>query len=475
VFGSATTATTTAPTGNRNIDGLLDGTQWKNTPISYSFTDNFNNDYEAGYPISLTNSSYSANFQPLNSAQRSAEKSWIDAYSNVSNLDFAELTGDNDRDATLRIAMSDGSKTGETYFPGNSVQAGDTFFNTTNYNNPTLGTYAYRAFGHELGHALGLKHAQEKGGVSNIDMSPDRTSMEFSIMSYKSYVGAPDSVTSYTNAEGSHAQSLMMSDISAVQQMYGADFGYNASNTNYNFSSTTGEMFINGVGQGTPLTNTIFRTIWDGNGIDTYDFSNYNTNLNIDLSPGNWSDLDVNSNFQAANLGNGNFARGEVFNALQYNNDPRSLIENAVGGAGNDVLTGNNADNILVGKAGNDRLLGGNGNDALVGGVGADTFAFGNPAEGIDTINDFAVGVDKIGIFASGFGAGLSAGVALNNDRFLSVTTDAASTIGDRVFVYNSTTGGLYFDGDGAAAGLAVQFAILAPNLNLTAADFTIV
>jgi serralysin len=473
VFGTATTATSTSPTGNRNIDGLLIGTKWMtNTPISYSFTDNFNNDYEAGYPNSLINSSYSANLQPFNSVQRAAEKSWIDAYSNVSNLDFFELTGDNDRDATIRVAMSDGAKTAETYFPNNNVEAGDTFFNNTNYNNPILGSYAYRSFGHELGHGLGLKHAQELGGVSNIDMSPDRNSMEFSIMTYKSYVGGENA---YTNAVGSFSQSLMMYDISAVQQMYGADFGYNASNTTYSFSPTTGEMFVNGVGQGTPLTNTIFRTIWDGNGIDTYDFSNYNTNLNIDLSPGSWSDLDVNSNFQAANLGKGNFARGEVFNALQYNNDPRSLIENAVGGAGNDILIGNNADNILVGNAGNDSLLGGYGNDALYGGLGADIFAFGSPAQGIDIINDFAVGTDKIGIFASTFGAGLSAGVALNNDRFLSVTTDAAGAIGDRIFVYNSTTGGLYFDGDGAGAGAAVLFAALSPNLSLSAADFTIV
>ncbi|MFM2304950.1 MAG: hypothetical protein RLZZ135_2362 [Cyanobacteriota bacterium] len=65
--------------------------------------------------------------------------------------------------------------------------------------------------------------------------------------------------------------------------------------------------------------------------------------------------------------------------------------------------------------------------------------------------------------------------MALNNDRFLSVTTNAAGGIGDRVFVYNSTTGGLYFDGDGAGAGAAVLFAALSPNLALNASDFTIV
>ncbi len=471
MFGAATTATTTTPTGNRNIDGLTIGTKWTNTPVSYSFTDNFNNDYEPGYQNSLSQSSYSNNFQPFNPTQKAAEKSWIDAYSNVSNLDFVELTGDNDRDATIRIAMSNGAKTGEAYSPGNNVEAGDIFFNPTDYNNPVIGSLAYRSFGHELGHAIGLKHGQELGGVGNTDLSPDRNSMEFSVMTYKSYVGGENA---YTSDVGSYSQSLMMYDISAVQQLYGADFGYNSTNTNYTFSPTTGEMFVNGVGQGTPLTNTIFRTIWDGNGVDTYDFSNYNTNLDINLSPGNWSDLDVNSNFQAANLGKGNYARGEVFNALQYNNDPRSLIENANGGSGNDLLIGNIADNVLVGNNGNDYLYGAGGNDILTGGSGEDLFYFGSQAEGIDTISDFTVG-DKIGIFAAGFGSGLSAGVAINNDRFLAVTTGSAATTGDQRFIYNSTTGGLYFDGDGSGVGAAVQFAALSPNSTINAADFTII
>ena len=36
-------------------------------------------------------------------------------------------------------------------------------------------------------------------------------------------------------------------------------------------------------------------------------------------------------------------ARGNVFNALQFQGDTRSLIENAVGGSGNDHLVGNSA------------------------------------------------------------------------------------------------------------------------------------
>jgi hypothetical protein len=71
-----------------------------------------------------------------------------------------------------------------------------------------------------------------------------------------------------------------------------------------------------------------------------------------------------------------------------YNNDPRSYIENAIGGSGNDTIIGNAADNVLNGGPGNDKLEGGGGHDTLIGGTGNDTFIFG-PHDGVDNISDF--------------------------------------------------------------------------------------
>ncbi|MCA1994889.1 MAG: M10 family metallopeptidase C-terminal domain-containing protein, partial [Coleofasciculus sp. S288] len=204
-----------------------------------------------------------------------------------------------------------------------------------------------------------------------VAMNSNRDSMEFSVMTYRSYEGAPTGGVS--NETWGYAQSLMMYDIAAIQQMYGANFNTNSSNTTYTFSTTTGEMFVNGVGQGTPGGNRVFRTIWDGNGTDTYDFSNYTTNLAINLAPGGWSDLDVGGNFQRAQLGTNKYARGHVFNALQYNGDTRSLIENANGGSGNDIIEGNSANNVLHGNGGNDTISGGGGDDYMDGGAGWDT------------------------------------------------------------------------------------------------------
>jgi serralysin len=375
-FGGTTSTATVAATGDRNIDGLLSGVKWASNSISFSFTDSID-DYESGYS---DRASHATSFQTLNATQRAVARKWIGTggeYYNVSNLAPFELTGASDRDATIRMAMSNVPGTAFAYYPANSVEGGDAWFKKGSstdiaYNSPQIGNYAFHTFGHELGHALGLKHGQETGGVSNVSMNADRDSMEFSIMTYRSYVGA-STTGGYTNEAWGYAQSLMMYDIRAIQEMYGAWFGSNSGNTNYTFSTTTGEMSVDGDEQGKPGANRVFRTVWDGNGVDTYDFSDYTTNLSVDLSPGGWSDLDVGGNFQRANLGNGHYARGHVFNALQYKGDARSLIENAKGGSGNDVITGNVANNALFGNAGNDTIGGGSGDDYMDGGAGVDT------------------------------------------------------------------------------------------------------
>jgi Ca2+-binding RTX toxin-like protein len=91
------------------------------------------------------------------------------------------------------------------------------------------------------------------------------------------------------------------------------------------------------------------------------------------LTPGGWVDLDRFGNFQRANLGGGTggglhsgHARAHIYNAIQFGGDGRSLIENAIGGTGNDVLVGNSANNILNGGAGADNMAGGLGDDTYV-------------------------------------------------------------------------------------------------------------
>ena len=116
-------------------------------------------------------------------------------------------------------------------------------------------------------------------------------------------------------------------------------------------------------------------TLWDGGGNDTYDFSGYATNLSVNLNPGAWTTISAT---QLAALGYSHYAAGNIANALLYNGNTASLIENAIGGSGADTMVGNGADNHLTGGAGNDTLDGGAGNDTLVGGKGDDRLIGGS-------------------------------------------------------------------------------------------------
>jgi hypothetical protein len=53
-------------------------------------------------------------------------------------------------------------------------------------------------------------------------------------------------------------------------------------------------------------------------------------------------------------------------------------IENAIGGAGDDILVGDTSPNVLIGGGGNDVLIGGGGGDVLIGGGGSDLLIGGS-------------------------------------------------------------------------------------------------
>ena len=392
----------TSKSGNSYIDGILYGdstttpnnntaVKWTNGTVSYSFPDTFG--------VYGSYSHTTSGFTQVSFETRTAVRSILgDAvaalgtngfkYGSVAsftNLGFTDLNSfstsgdinvaqtnlfDGANLSTARVAdfprLDQRSDSGDVFY-------GDDYAGTINdYRNPIIGNYAWITTIHELGHALGLKHAQNLGG-GTVAMPADRDAMEFTVMSYRSYIGGPTS--GYTNEQFGYAQTFMMQDIQALQYLYGADYTTNNGSTTYTWSPTTGQMFIDGVGQGAPGANKVFLTIWDGGGTDTYDMSNYTTGVTIDLAPGSWS---VTSQAQRANLGSGNLAHGTVYNALLYNGNTASLIENANGGSGNDSISGNQAYNVLHGNAGNDTIYGLGGFDDLYGEQGDDSLYGGD-------------------------------------------------------------------------------------------------
>ncbi|MEO1126669.1 MAG: phytase [Cyanobacteria bacterium J06639_16] len=85
------------------------------------------------------------------------------------------------------------------------------------------------------------------------------------------------------------------------------------------------------------------------------------------------------------------------------------------GDAGNDQIWGDDGDDLLRGGLGNDTLTG----DDASGGQGSDTFVFAM-GEGTDTITDFEIGIDLIGL-ADGLSLGQLAIRQQGNDALISV------------------------------------------------------
>ena len=130
---------------------------------------------------------------------------------------------------------------------------------------------------------------------------------------------------------------------------------------------------------------------------------------------------------------------------------------------GNDTLNGGLGDDTLLGGIGNDTLSGGTGNDTLNGGTGTDTFVFNaapNAATNFDTLQDFTSGADKLSFSRAVF-TGFSGTGAMSVDAFWSgAGVNAAQDATDR-FIYNTTTGVLWYDADGTGASAVVQVAQL--------------
>lgn len=141
--------------------------------------------------------------------------------------------------------------------------------------------------------------------------------------------------------------------------------------------------------------------------------------------------------------------------------------------SGNDVLEGGAGLDRLFGGADNDVLFGKLGNDVLGGGTGADVFVFDTAVGSlnVDTIQDFAVGVDKLRLDDAIF-AGLAIGT-LAGARFGANASGSATTADQRI-LYATNTGALLYDADGNGSGAAVRFATLSAGLSLTEADILV-
>jgi len=221
----------------------------------------------------------------------------------------------------------------------------------------------------------------------------------------------------------------------------------------------------------------IFTITDTDGGTDTLNASATGADSSIDLAPGSTS----------------------LIGEAQVQIASGTTIENAVGGRGNDTISGNSADNTIVAGAGNDvvrgldgddDLQGGRGNDVLVGGAGGDRLTGGegrddyrfdaladvaSGGEKRDTVTDFSVGADVLDFSemdADRAAAGNQSFVWRGNGEFTAeaqlryaTVAGAAGAYDDRTFVYGN------LDGDLATAEFVIELIGIKA---LTAADIVL-
>ncbi|MBI6548920.1 serralysin family metalloprotease [Xenorhabdus lircayensis] len=376
------------PLGDEAPDELVRGDyHWSNKYISSSGTLELSYHFLPSKPAIMPLFKISG-FSAFNEEQKETARLSLQSWSDVTNIKFTEVSSANKANMTFGFfdysaakdyafaTLPKGQKTAYTWYNSES----HTFID----NDVDVNGYARQTFTHEIGHTLGLEHPAEYDASDKVRPSYTNSaeyfedSRAYTVMSYFSEKSTgQDFKNEYSSAP-------LLNDISAIQDLYGANTETRKGDTVYGFNSNTDRDFMTA----TNANSKLVFSVWDADGEDTFDFSGFTQNQRINLNEGAFSDV-------GGLKGNVSIARGVV-------------IENAIGGSGDDILVGNSADNILKGGAGDDVIYGGLGGDHLWGGEGRDTFVYLNGKESLkdnpDWIHDFTSGEDKIDLSRFNFG-----------------------------------------------------------------------
>ena len=334
------------------------------------------------------------------------------------------------------------------------------------------GFYGLQTLNHEIGHGIGLSHPGNYnfGADTNGDGIPDpityvdsafyyQDNNQYTIMSYFDSYELGNNQIDWNLMRFVFPSTPMVDDVRVAQAIYGADMSTRTGDTTYGFNSTTD--VTNPAMKFVPNEMFTIFTIWDAGGTDTLDLSGYKTGSIIDLRPGAYSSAGGLGAYDGKFLGidPSTVSKTDYLSVINGHNaalvgtDPLftartaaydlyfggrtganegvpwidimghdttmennigiaygAIIENAIGGSGNDRINGNQANNVFTG------------ND------GADTFVFaryGANDTSTDTITDFHSGQDKIDL--SFFGKDVDASDVVYNfaSHQLEVNTDA--------------------------------------------------
>ena len=400
----------------------------------------------------------------------------IDAIMDSLNTYYTPITGINyvittDSDeATFRLLTTENSAYGARFFPQDAAAYGDDVgigvFNLRSGGFGSFpesldpGGFSWAVVLHEFGHAHGIAHPHDNGGGSDIMLGVtssaslgvyDLNQGVYTVMSYNDgWVTHPDGERVFTGATlgDGWSESLGAFDIAVLQERYGVH-DYNTGDDVYMLTDNQEE--------------ASYLTIWDSGGVDEIAYVGLE-DVRIDL-------LAATLDYTPTGGGVVSFVDG-IYGGYTIANGV--VIENASGGDGDDVilgnefenlLSGNNGDDIIMGRdgdddifggnhndelygdGGNDHVDGGNGDDVLFGGADDDMLFGGNGQdilEGGDG-NDYLSGGNGKDVIIGGAGADILEG-GNGKDLYVFDTFDGAV---DTVIGYNTRTDSIQIDSDG--------------------------
>lgn len=297
---------------------------------------NFKYTFPSVQPQYLTNENDLQNWAPVTEEVKTASRKIFNDLSNILAVQFVEATSPYGTSVISIMSNKQTETTGYAYgpldvlVPTENYLFSDVFFDL-DYLNPTLNgsktNFDYELLIHEIGHTIGLRHPFLQNTGDGTLLSPLEENNRWTVMSY-------NFDKNYFDGE------FRILDLASLVNLFGVSQYYFPEDDVYNFLSWQGRILI------------------DGAGIDTITAENYLSHAYIDLRANTHSYIGK---------------KEELITKAYQLTVGDSIIENVIGGNGNDWIIGNDVDNILDGRSGNDVLYGGEGKDRMIGGRGDDT------------------------------------------------------------------------------------------------------
>lgn len=384
-----------------NFDGQLD-----DGVLNFGFFNTQEDFFVTGYINDNFDTAFSEffDFQAMTPEQRAASRDALAMWDDLINITFEETSV---ADADIRFGNTDtGGAQAYAYLPFGDIfndpagsggftnlddLAGDVWIDKnvgSNFFPLADSYYAVTTLIHELGHSLGLSHPGDYDALDDEDGDgePDpisydadafyaQDSLQYSIMSYWDAYETGAQHIDWSLLNFAYAATPLVHDIAAIQAIYGADPNTRTDDTVYGFNSTADRSAYDFTLNTRPVV-----TVYDAGGEDTLDFSGWDTDSVINLNQGAFSSgggieafltlEEINANRAALGFAPRTQAQYELY--LDLFKNPQGLtsglfrdnvsiaygtvIENAVGGGGDDLIVANAAANDLDGGLGSDTV-----------------------------------------------------------------------------------------------------------------------